>query len=107
MEDIQGYSGSHWRLPLGNYLLHIAPADARVTGKTTKMGKDTLFAGHFNDHGNALWYSVHCPIEVVQGYKRKPLDANIGQVLHPIVAMGTKKHRFSWVFFIVTRYRRG
>ena len=54
MEDIHGYSGSHWALPLGDYSLHIAPADAGVTGKTTTMGKYTLFAGHFDGHGNAL-----------------------------------------------------
>jgi hypothetical protein len=33
MRHIQGYMGSFWTLPLGDYLLHIAPAAARATGK--------------------------------------------------------------------------
>jgi hypothetical protein len=35
MQYVQGYLGSHWTLPLGNYLLRIAPAAARATGKQT------------------------------------------------------------------------
>jgi hypothetical protein len=38
---IQGYSGSHWMLALGNYLLCIAPAAARATGKQTTINKCT------------------------------------------------------------------
>jgi hypothetical protein len=33
MRHVQGYSRSHLMPPLGNYLLHIAPAAARATGK--------------------------------------------------------------------------
>ena len=54
MGDDQGYIGSHWTPPLGNYLLRNVPAAARVTGKATMMTKDTLFAGNFDGHGNAL-----------------------------------------------------
>jgi hypothetical protein len=37
MQHVQGYSGSHWMLPLGNYSLRIAPAAARATAnKMTK-----------------------------------------------------------------------
>ena len=32
MRHVQGYSGSHWILALGDYLLRIAPASARATG---------------------------------------------------------------------------
>jgi hypothetical protein len=39
MRHVQGYSGSHWMLPLGNYLLRIAPAAARATGKQTTNNK--------------------------------------------------------------------
>jgi hypothetical protein len=35
MRHVQGYSGSHWMLPSGNYLLHIAPAAARATANKT------------------------------------------------------------------------
>jgi hypothetical protein len=36
---VQGYSGSHWMLALGDYLLRIAPAAARATGKQTTINK--------------------------------------------------------------------
>jgi hypothetical protein len=41
MRHVQGYSGSHWTLPLGNYWLRIAPAAARATGKQTTINKYT------------------------------------------------------------------
>jgi hypothetical protein len=41
MRHVQGYSGSHWTPPLGNYLLRIAPAAARATGKQTTINKYT------------------------------------------------------------------
>jgi hypothetical protein len=41
MQHVQGYAGSHWTLPLGNYLLHIAPVAARATGKQTTINKYT------------------------------------------------------------------
>jgi hypothetical protein len=41
MRHVQGYSGSHWTLALGNYLLHIPPAAARATGKQTTINKYT------------------------------------------------------------------
>ncbi len=33
MWHVQGYLGSHWTPPSGDYLLHIAPEAARATGK--------------------------------------------------------------------------
>ncbi len=41
MRHVQGYSGSHWTPALGNYLLRIAPAAARATGKQTIINKYT------------------------------------------------------------------
>jgi hypothetical protein len=41
MQHVQGYSGSHWTPPLGNYSLRIAPAAARATGKQTTINKYT------------------------------------------------------------------
>jgi hypothetical protein len=41
MRHVQGYSGSHWMPPSGNYSLHIAPAAARATGKQTTINKYT------------------------------------------------------------------
>ena len=37
MQHDQGFIGSHWLLPLGNYLLRIAPAATRATINTTIM----------------------------------------------------------------------
>jgi hypothetical protein len=37
MQHVQSYSGSHWMLALGNYLLRIAPAAARATDKQTTI----------------------------------------------------------------------
>jgi len=37
MQRDQGFTGSHWTPPSGNYLLHIAPAAARATINTTIM----------------------------------------------------------------------
>ena len=71
MENVQGYIGSHWLLPLGNYSFRIAPVDARVTGETMTMGKYTLFAGHFNGHGDVLvQYQAHCTIKEVRGFDK-------------------------------------
>jgi hypothetical protein len=41
MRHVQGYSGSHWMQALGDYLLRIAPATARATGKQTTINKYT------------------------------------------------------------------
>jgi hypothetical protein len=41
MRHVQGYSGSHWTPPSGNYSLRIAPAAARATGKQTTINKYT------------------------------------------------------------------
>jgi hypothetical protein len=42
MRHVQGYSRSHWMLPLVNYLLRtIASAATRATGKQTTINKYT------------------------------------------------------------------
>jgi hypothetical protein len=41
MWHVQGYSRSHWTLPLGNYSLRIAPAAARATANKTTTKKCT------------------------------------------------------------------
>jgi hypothetical protein len=41
MRHVQGYFGSHWMPPSGNYLLRIAPVAARATGKQTTINKYT------------------------------------------------------------------
>ncbi len=66
MQHVQGYSGIQWMLPLGNYLLHIAPAAAKATGNKTTTKKCTKKTSHVDGHGGALvQYQAHCPIEEV------------------------------------------
>jgi hypothetical protein len=69
MQHVQGYSGSHWTPPLGNYSLRIAPAATGVTANKTTMKKCTNIAGRFDGRGCApVQYRAHCPIEEFQGY---------------------------------------
>jgi len=37
MQHVQGFTGSQWAPPLGDYLLRIAPAAARATINTMTM----------------------------------------------------------------------
>jgi hypothetical protein len=41
MRHVQGYSGSHWMLPSGDYLLRITPEAARATANKTAIKKCT------------------------------------------------------------------
>jgi hypothetical protein len=71
MQHVQGYSGSHWMPASGNYLLSIAQAATRATGKQTTINKHTYKAGHFDGHGDApVRNRVHCPMEEVRGFTR-------------------------------------
>ncbi len=66
MRHVQGYSGSHWMPPSGDYLLCIAPAAARATANKMTTKKCTRKTGHFDGRGDALVpYQMHCPIEEV------------------------------------------
>jgi hypothetical protein len=71
LQHVQGYIRSHWMLPLGNYLLRIAPAAARATANKTTTKIYTYFSGPFDGHGNApVCYHAHRPMEEVQGFTR-------------------------------------
>jgi hypothetical protein len=71
MRHVQGYSGSHWTLALGKYLLGITPAAARATGIQTTINKYTCKYGHFDGHGNApVRNRAHRPIKEVQSFTR-------------------------------------
>ena len=62
---------SHQTPPLGDYLLRIAPADARTTINLKTMTKYTYFVGRFDGHRDAaVRYRVHRPMEGVQGFTR-------------------------------------
>jgi hypothetical protein len=71
MQHVQGYSRSHWTLASGNYLLRIAPAAARATGKQTTINKYTYKADRFDGHGDApVRNRVHRSMEEVQSFTR-------------------------------------
>jgi len=61
MQHDQGFTGSHWMPPSGDYSLCIAPAAARVTINTTIMEHVPTLVGRFNGHRDgAVLYSAHC-----------------------------------------------
>jgi hypothetical protein len=71
MQHVQGYSGSHWMPASGDYLLCIAQAAARATGKQTLINKYTYRAGRFDGHGNApVRNHAHCLMEEVQSFTK-------------------------------------
>jgi hypothetical protein len=71
MWHVQGYSRSHWTPPLSDYLLCIAPAAARATGKQTTINKYTYKASRFNGHGDApVCNRTYRPMEEVKGFTR-------------------------------------
>jgi hypothetical protein len=49
MRHVQGYTGSHWTPPPGDYSLHVASAATRATAIKTTC---TNFDDHFNGHCN-------------------------------------------------------
>jgi hypothetical protein len=80
MQHVQVYTKSCWMLPLGNYLLHIAPTAARATANKTTTKTYTYFAGRFDGHGDApVRYSAHCPMEEVQGLTRSHWTLPLGK----------------------------
>jgi hypothetical protein len=80
MQHVQGYSRSYWTPASGNYLLRIAPAAARATGKQTTINKYTYKAGRFDGHGNALVRNhAHCPMEEVQSFTRSYWTPPLGK----------------------------
>jgi hypothetical protein len=80
MQHVQGYSGSHWTPPLGNYSLHIAPVAARATGKQTTINKYTYKAGRFDGHGDAqVRNHLHGPMEEIQGFTRSHWTPPLGK----------------------------
>ena len=71
MEDVQGYIGSHWAPPSGDYLLRIAPAAARITANKATINKRFHIPWSFDGHRDAaVRYRAHRPIEVIQGYDK-------------------------------------
>jgi hypothetical protein len=80
MRHIQGYPGSHWMPPLGNYSLCIAPAAARATANNTTTKQLTNFDGHFDGRSSApVRYRAHYLMEEVQGFGRSQWTPRLGE----------------------------
>ncbi len=80
MWHVQGYSGNHWTLALGDYLLCIAPAAARATGIQTTINKYTCKDGHFDGHGDApVRNRAHRPMEESQSFTRSHWTLPLGK----------------------------
>jgi hypothetical protein len=80
MHHVQGYFESHWTPASGNYLLCIAPAAARATGKQTTINKYTYKSGHFDGHGDApVRNRVHRLMEEVQSFTRSHWTLPLGE----------------------------
>jgi hypothetical protein len=80
MRHFQGYPGSHWTPPSGNYLLSIAPEAARAIANKTTTKKWTNSAGHFDGCGGVLvQYRAHHSMEEVQGFGRSHWMPPLGE----------------------------
>jgi hypothetical protein len=77
MQHVQGYTGSHWTLPSGDYSLRIALAAARTAKQTTMYYVPTLMAISVVI-AMRRYYCAHRPMmEEVQGF-HMPLNTAIG-----------------------------
>jgi hypothetical protein len=80
MRHIQGNSGSHWMLALGDYSLCIAPEATRATGIQTTINKYTCKDGHFDGHrGAPVRNCVHRQMEEVQSFTRSQWTPPLGK----------------------------
>jgi hypothetical protein len=84
MRHVQGYLGSHWMLPLGNYLLRIAPAaTSKTANKTTTKNGPILLAilmapvlRRYNTAHIAQWRRSRALVEATERRHRASIAAN-------------------------------
>jgi hypothetical protein len=101
MRHVQGYPGSHWMPPLGNYSLCIPPAAARATANETMTKTYTYSAGHFDGRGNVpirygahrRWRRSRAPLEATGRRHRASIAANSSN--------RSRIHRVFVLFFMV------
>jgi hypothetical protein len=80
MQHVQSNTGSHWALPLGDFLLSIAPVATRAPAHETTTKTCTHFAGRFDGRGGApVQYRVHCLMEETQGFTRSHWALSLGK----------------------------
>ncbi len=66
MEGVQCFTRSHWMLPLGEYSLHIIPADKGVACKKKTMKRAPYLLAILMA---VVVRRLHRPIEGVKGYE--------------------------------------
>ncbi len=102
IQHVQGYSRSHWAPPLGDYLLSIAPAAARATGKNKHTYKAGCFDGHCNAPTTriAWWRRSKSSLEASTGCRHRAsiMSDNI---------KGTWLRQVFFMFFIVKIVEKG
>ena len=67
MQHDQGFTGSHWTPPLGDYLLRIAPSAARAAINSTWCNMYSLCLP-IDGHCDAAVYRAHRPMEEVRAF---------------------------------------
>jgi hypothetical protein len=107
MRHVQGYSGSHWMLPSGDYLVCIAPAAARATGKQKTINKYTYKAGpllmamamrRYVTACIAQWWRSRASLEATGRHHRVSIMSD--------KIKGTWLHQFFYVFHRQNRRKR-
>ena len=101
MQHIQGYIGSHWTLPSGDYLLRIAPAAAMATiNKMTMHNVPSLLA--FSIATAMRWYYTMCIsrwwrfVAFIKATKRHHRVSTSSEITNR-----TRLPLIIWVYFIV------
>jgi hypothetical protein len=106
MRHVQGYPGSYWTLPSGNYLLRIAPAAARATAnEMTAKNRPLLLAilmaaavRRYNTACIAQWRRSKASLEAIGHRHWASIAANS--------IKGTRIQRFLLMFFIVNTLKK-
>ncbi len=106
MRHVQGYSGSHWTLASGDYLLRIAPAAARATGKQKQSTNAPKKVAVLMAMATHRYVTVH-----IAQWRRfgALLDANKRHHQASIAADCCNRSHMCWFFtsfFIVNSYKR-
>ena len=70
MQHDQGFTGSHWTPPSGDYSLRIAQVAARVTIKSTIMKHVPTLLAVSMAIAMRRYYRAHRPMEEVRGFHK-------------------------------------
>jgi hypothetical protein len=107
MGHVQGYLGSHWMPPSGNYSLCIAPVAAKATDKQTTINKYTYFAGRFDGHDDApVRNRTHHPRKMSKASLEATGRCRWASIMSNNIK-GTWLCQFYLMFFIIKTVEKG